>query len=84
MPVPESAQAGADVFHPPVEPQRVAGGGDEPVVGVKLRCLIIDGVHHDEPGSGGLAGGNGLAERFVWVPVTVSHSLICGFAATGA
>jgi len=42
----------------------MAGSGDEAVVDVELRRLIIDGVHHDEPGSGGLAGGNSLAERF--------------------
>ena len=42
----------------------MAGSGDEAVVGVELRCLIIDGVDHDEPGSGGLAGGTSLAERF--------------------
>ena len=50
----ESAQAGAYVYHPLVEPQRVAESGDEPVVGVELRGLVIDDVHYDEPGSGGL------------------------------
>ena len=42
----------------------MAGSGDEPVVGVKFRCFIMDGVHHDESGGCGLAAGNSLAERF--------------------
>ena len=41
----------------------MARSGNEPVMGVKLRRFIIDGVHHDEPGGGCLAGGNSLAER---------------------
>jgi hypothetical protein len=64
QPAPESAQAGADVFHSPVEPQRVARSGNESVMGVKLRRFIVDSVHYDEPGRGCLAGGNSLAERF--------------------
>ena len=39
------------------------GNGEEAVVAVEARRRIVDGVHHHEPGSCGVAGGHGLAER---------------------
>ncbi len=55
-------ETGADVFHPPVEAHGVFGRGDEAVMGVEGRGLVVDGIDDDQVGGSSLAGGNRLAE----------------------
>ena len=52
------SEAQAHVLHPPVEPKGLLRGGDKAVACTELSRAFVDGVDHDQPSGGGLAGGD--------------------------
>lgn len=61
-----------------MEPKRVVGGYDEAVMEVEAACGVVDGVYHDEPGSSGLAGSDGLSQRLSHGSVSLAGGLAGG------